>query len=79
MSLENRLKKLEAARLVSKDGLCICPVGAIRLYYPGNEPPADMPLVETCDECGGERRVIRIEVTGSREEVTTPLPKHDKT
>jgi hypothetical protein len=63
MNLEARLKKLEtAARPASLDGLCICPVGALGLYYPGNEPPADMPLVETCDVCGGERRVRKIEV-----------------
>ncbi len=69
MNLQTRLKKLEAARPVSKDGLCICPVGEIRLYYPGNEPPADMPLVETCDVCGGERRVRRIEVIDRHDQV----------
>ncbi len=69
MSLQNRLKKLEAARLVSEDGLCICPVGEIRLYYPGNEPPADMPLVETCDVCGGARRVRKIEVIDRHDQV----------
>ncbi len=63
MRLENRLKKLEASALpASHDGLCRCPVTRTRVYYPGNEPPADMPLVETCDVCGGEMRVTRIEV-----------------
>jgi hypothetical protein len=69
MNLQTRLKKLEAARPVSKDGLCICPVGAIRLYYPGKEPPADMPLVETCDVCGGEMRVRKIELIDRHDQV----------
>ncbi len=69
MSLENRLKKLEAARPVSKDGLCVCPVGEIQVYYPGKEPPADMPLVETCDVCGGESRMRKIELIDSHDQV----------
>ncbi len=76
MNLQTRLKKLEAAaRPATPDGLCNCPVTETRVYYPGKEPPADLPLVQTCDECGGFRRVIKIEVTGSREEITTPLTK----
>ncbi len=75
MSLETRLKKLEAAHPVTPDGLCSCPVTKTRVYYPGNEPPADMPLTQTCEACGGERRVRKIEVISPREEVTTPLPK----
>ncbi len=62
MSLETRLKKLEAARPATRDGLCNCVITKTRVYYPGNEPPADLPLVETCEACGGERRVITIEV-----------------
>jgi hypothetical protein len=70
MTLQTRLKKLEtAARPVSKDGLCNCPATDIRLYYPGNEPPADMPLVETCDVCGGERRVRKIELIDRHDQV----------
>ncbi len=70
MNLQTRLKKLEtAARPATPDGLCSCPVTETRVYYPGNEPPANMPLVETCDMCGGERRVIKIELISSHEEV----------
>jgi hypothetical protein len=69
MSLETRLKKLEAAHTVSNDGLCICSVGAIQGYYPGKEPPADMPLVETCDVCGGEMRVRKIELIDRHDQV----------
>jgi hypothetical protein len=72
MNLQTRLKKLEAAaRPATPDGLCSCPVTNTIVYYPGNERPADMPLVETCDICGGERRVIKIELIESREEVRT--------
>jgi hypothetical protein len=74
MSLESRVKSLEKTHGMTS-GACNCVITKTRVYYPGNEPPADMPLVETCDECGGERRVIRIEVIYSREEVTTPLTK----
>lgn len=69
MSLESRLKKLEAARPASLDGLCSCPVTDIRLYYPGNEPPARLPLVETCNICGGERRVRKIELIDRHDQV----------
>ncbi len=70
MSLQTRLKKLEASALpASLDGLCRCPVTDIRLYYPGKEPPADMPLVETCDICGGEMRVRKIELIDRPDQV----------
>jgi hypothetical protein len=69
MSLETRLKKLEAAHPATPDGLCICPITKTRVYYPGNEPPADMPLVETCDVCGGFRRVVKIEVIDGHDQV----------
>ncbi len=69
MSLETRLKKLEAAHPVTPDGLCSCPVTKTRVYYPGKEMPADMPLVETCDECGGFRRVRKIEVIDRHDQV----------
>ncbi len=62
MSLESRVKSLETRGAVNNDGACNCVITKTRVYYPGNEPPADMPLVETCEACGGERRVITIEV-----------------
>jgi hypothetical protein len=63
MNIQTRLKKLEASALpASSDGLCSCPVTELIVYYPGKEPPADMPLVETCDVCGGEMRVRKIEL-----------------
>jgi hypothetical protein len=70
MNLQTRLKKLETAALPAPlDGLCSCPVTGIRLYYPGNEPPADMPLVSRCDVCGGERRVRKIELIDRADQV----------
>ncbi len=70
MRFQTRLKKLEAAaRPASPDGLCSCPVTELIVYYPGNEPPADMPLVETCDVCGGERRVRKIELIDRHDQV----------
>ncbi len=73
MSLETRLKKLEATRPATRDGVCDCLITETIVYYPGNEPPSRMPLVEMCDECGGERRVRKIEVIRPREEVATAL------
>jgi hypothetical protein len=69
MNLQTRLKKLEAAHSTTPDGLCICPVTETRVYYPGNEPPADLPLVETCEDCGGFRRVVKIEVIEGHDQV----------
>jgi hypothetical protein len=73
MSLETRLKKLEATRPATRDGVCDCLITETRVYYPGNEPPSRMPLTQTCEACGGERRVRKIEVICPREEVTTAL------
>lgn len=69
MSLQTRLKRLEAARPAIRDGLCSCPITELIVYYPGNEPPADMPLVSRCDVCGGEMRVRKIELIDRPDQV----------
>jgi len=70
INLQTRLKKLEtAARPATHSGLCNCPATDIRLYYPGNEPPARLPLVETCNICGGEMRVRKIELIDRHDQV----------
>ncbi len=69
MSIQNRLSKLETAYAPAPGGVCNCAPFETRVYYPGNEPPADMPPVSMCDVCGGEIRVVKIQVVYTDEGV----------
>jgi hypothetical protein len=71
MSMETRLKKLEAARPTATGGMCKCLYNVeTRVFYPGKEPDAEaIAFRGTCDECGGERRMIRIGLIDNHDEV----------